>query len=598
MSKGRASKWLAAAALVCIIAATSAHCAETPAPAQQLSALVEDYFEKKLELTPTEATLIGDPRYNDRVENSASPAYSVAQKSLARSCLAGVEQISTRALDAQSRLTLEVLKDECNLTFQRFNFPGLLLPIDQFQSISSQFAMFASGKSAQPFRTVKDYEDFMKRCKSVVDWINQSIVSMREGMTHGITQPRVVMLKVAQQLREVAVEKPEDSIFWGAIQSMPESIPEPDRGRLVQAYRQEIASDVLPAYRRFADFIEKDYLPRARASVSWSALPNGAEWYQLLVRSQTTTSLRPDEIHQLGLREVARIRSELEAVKTQVGFQGDLYEFFKYMQVDPAFYYLKPDDLMAGFRDIRARVRAQLPNLFANFPKTDYEIRMVEPFRAATLPREFYEPASADATRPGIFYINTYNLKAQPKWGMETLLLHEAEPGHLFQLAIQMQLKNIPRFRRFNSYTAYQEGWALYCESIGKELGMFADPYQAYGRLSGEMLHAMRLVVDTGLHSKDWTREQAIAYMLDNSSMTESDAVSEVEHYIVRPGQALGSKVGQLRISAMRAKAEQQLGQRFDVKAFHGMILRDGPLPLDVLERKMDRWLARQQPKH
>jgi uncharacterized protein (DUF885 family) len=378
---------------------------------------------------------------------------------------------------------------------------------------------------------------------------------------------------------------------------MPESIQEPDRGRLMQAYRQELASNLLPAYRRFADFIEKDYLPRARVSVSWSALPNGAEWYQLLVRSQTTTNLRPDEIHALGLREVARIRSEMEAVKSQVGFQGDLYAFFKYMQVDPTFYYSKPDDLMAAYREVRARVRVQLPNLFANFPRTDYEIRMVEPFRAASSPRGFHEPPSEDATRPGIFYVNASNLQAQPKWGVETLLLHEAEPGHLFQIAIQRQLKNIPRFRRFGAYTAYQEGWALYCESIGKELGMFTDPYQRYGRLSGEMLQAMRLVVDTGLHSKDWTREQAIAYMLDNSSMAEGDAVSEVERYIVRPGQALGYKVGQLRISAMRAKAEQQLGPRFDVKAFHSVILRDGPLPLDVLERKVDRWLERQQPK-
>jgi uncharacterized protein (DUF885 family) len=586
---------LQALVLTAAFAVTGVNAAPAPPSVEQLNTLVEDYFEKKLELTPLTATFIGDPRYNDRVENPASPAYVAAQKSLAKRCLASARSIDNRSLDPQSRITYDVLVDECNLALQSLNYPGLLLPVNQFQSISSVYAAFGAGKSAQPFKTIKDYEDFIKRGQSVVDWINQSIVSMREGVQLGITQPRVTMEKLVPQLREIAVEKPEDSIFWGAIRSMPESIREPDRGRLIQAYRARMANDVLPAYRRLADFIEIDYLPKARTTVGWSALPNGADWYQLKIREQTTTNMPPAEIHELGLREVARIRAEMEAVKNQVGFQGDLHAFFKHLQDDPQFYYSNPEDLMTGFRELKTRVHGLLPKLFATFPKGDYEIRAVEPFRAASSAGGFYEPPSADASRPGIFYVNTFNLKAQPKFGMETLLLHEAEPGHHFQIAIQMQLKRIPRFRRFNGYTAYQEGWALYCESIGKELGVFTDPYQWYGRLSDEMLRAMRLVVDTGLHSKDWTREQAIAYMLDNSSMAESDVISEVDRYIVIPGQALGYKVGQLRISAMRAKAEKQLGARFDVKAFHGVILRDGPLPMDVLEKKVDRWLARQK---
>jgi len=396
------------------------------------------------------------------------------------------------------------------------------------------------------------------------------------------------------QLRAIATDKPEDSILWGAIQVMPDGIKEPNRGRLTQAYRAELAQDVLPALRRFADFIEKDYLPKARTSVSWSELPNGAAWYRFQVRSQTTTNMSPAEIHELGLREVARIRDEMEAVRQQVGFNGDLHAFFKHVQDDPQFYYSKPEDLLTGFRDLKTRIHGLLPKLFADFPKADYEIRPVEAFQAASAAGAFYEPPSEDATRPGIFYVNTYNLKAQPKFGMETLLLHEAEPGHHFQIAIQMQLKSIPRFRRFTSYTAYVEGWALYSESIGKDLGLFTDPYQWYGRLSDEMLRAMRLVVDTGLHSKGWTRERAIAYMLDNSSMAESDVTAEVERYIVTPGQALGYKVGQLRIAQIRAKAEKALGSRFDVKQFHSAILRDGALPLDVLEKKVDRWVAQQ----
>jgi uncharacterized protein (DUF885 family) len=573
-------------------AASRAFAAPTGTPAEQLNTIADAYFEKKLQLSPIFATYIGDPRYNDRIENPASPAYVAQEKSVAKQCLVDTKGIELRSLDAQSRITYDVLVDECALTLRGLSFPGLLLPIDQMNSIASTFAVFGSGESAQPFKTAKDYTDFINRAHSFVDWVNQSIVSMREGMQRGVTQPRVAMVKVVPQLRAIGVEKAEDSIFWGAIRSMPASVQEPDRGRIIQEYRAVIAGQVLPAYRRFADFIEHDYLPKARTSTSWSDLPNGADWYRLLVRVQTTTNMSPAEIHELGLREVARIRSEMEAVKTQVGFQGDLHAFFKHLQDDPQFHYTQPEDLLAGFKELKTRVHSLLPKLFKDFPRADYEIRAIEPFRAESSAGGFYEPPSEDATRPGIFYVNTFNLKAQPKYGMETLLLHEAEPGHHFQIAIQFELKDIPRFRRFESYTAYQEGWALYSESIGKQLGMFTDPYQWYGRLSDEMLRAMRLVVDTGLHSKGWSREQAIAYMLDNSSMAESDVTSEVERYIVNPGQALGYKVGQLRITQMRANAEKALGSKFDVKEFHSVILRDGPLPMDVLEKKVNRWIA------
>lgn len=560
----------------------------------QLDALADAYFEKKLELSPILATYIGDERYNDRLENPASPGYVAAQRALAKSCLSGAQRLDRRGLDEKHRLTYDVLVEECNLALEGLRYPGFLLPLDQMSSISSIFAVFGSGESAQPFRNVKDYEAFLKRSKAFVEWVDQAIVSMREGANRGVTQPRVAMLKVVQQLREVAVDKPENSIFWGAVKRMPASIKEPDRGRLTAAYRTAIADDILPAYRRLADFIWLDYLTKARTTVSWTALPNGEDWYRYFVKLQTTTSLQPAEIHETGLKEVARIRTEMEAVREQVGFKGDLHAFFKHLQDDPKFYYSRPEDLVAGYRDVKQHIDSLLPKLFSDFPKADYEVRVVEPFRAASAAGAFYEPPSEDGSRPGIFYVNTYNLKAQPRFGMETLSLHEAAPGHHFQVAIAQELTDIPRFRRFGGYTAYQEGWALYCESIGKELGLFTDPYQWYGRLSDEMLRAMRLVVDTGLHSKGWSREQAIAYMLDNSSMAESDVTAEVERYIVSPGQALGYKIGQLRISEMRAKAEQALGPRFDVKAFHSIMLRDGALPMDVLQRKVDRWVATQ----
>ncbi|HEX6636645.1 MAG TPA: DUF885 domain-containing protein, partial [Steroidobacteraceae bacterium] len=358
------------------------------------------------------------------------------------------------------------------------------------------------------------------------------------------------------------------------------------------AYRAALLQEVLPAYRRLADFIERDYLPAARTTVGWSALPDGTAWYRWRIREATTMDMEAEQIHALGLAEVARIRGEMLQVKDRVGFEGDLDAFFKHLEEDPQFYFRDEGELLEAYRDVKHHIDERLPRLFADFPKADYEIRPVEPFRAASAAGGSYQAPSADGKRPGIFYINTYNLKAQPRFGLETLSLHEAAPGHHFQIAIQQELTGLPRFRRFNNYVSYAEGWALYAESLGKELGMFTDPYQWYGRLSDEMLRAMRLVVDTGLHAKGWSREQAIRYMLDNSSMAESDVTAEVERYIVWPGQALGYKLGQLHITALRARAQRELGAAFDVREFHGQVLRDGAVPMDVLSAKIDRWIA------
>ena len=374
-------------------------------------------------------------------------------------------------------------------------------------------------------------------------------------MANGITVPRVAMAKVAPQLREIVTAKLTDNIYWAPITSMPKEIPAKERERITAAYTAALEREVLPAYTRLADFLERDYLPAARTTVGWTDLPEGQAWYRWRIRQSTTMDKPAEEIHELGLAEVARIRGEMLRVKEQVGFKGDLDAFFTHLEEDPQFYYTSEAELLGAYRDVKRRIDALLPKLFADFPKADYEIRAVEPFRAASAAGASYQAPSADGKRPGIFYINTHNLKAQPKFGLETLSLHEAAPGHHFQIAIQQELTDLPRFRRFNGYVSYSEGWALYAESIGKELGVFTDPYQWYGRLSDEMLRAMRLVVDTGLHAKGWSREQAIKYMLDNSSLAESDVTAEVERYIVWPGQALGYKFGQLHISALRAKA-------------------------------------------
>ncbi len=440
-----------------------------------------------------------------------------------------------------------------------------------------------------------DYDRFLKRVREFPRWADGAIALMRVGMSRGITLPRPAVVKMIPQLREIATPTPEASIFWAPLAKLPKDIGAADAARLRSAYSAALKDEVLPAYARLADFLERDYLPAARTTVGWSDLPDGPAWYRWRIRGATTMDLPPERIHEIGLAEVARIRAEMIAVMRQVGFRGDLDAFFKYLEEDPKFYFSNEQELLAAYRDVKRRIDALLPKLFADFPKADYEIRPVEAFRAASAAGASYQAPSADGKRPGIFYINTFNLKAQPRFGLETLSLHEASPGHHFQISIQQELQDLPRFRRFNNYVSYAEGWALYSESIGKELGVFTDPYQWYGRLSDEMLRAMRLVVDTGLHSQGWTRERAIQYMLDNSSMAESDVTAEVERYIVWPGQALGYKLGQLHITELRAKAQAALGPKFDVREFHGQVLRDGAVPMDVLTAKIDRWIASQQ---
>jgi uncharacterized protein (DUF885 family) len=568
-------------------------------PARDVDALTERYFEEALALNPLRATFLGDSRYDDRLGNPASPEFLRAARALEEKYLAAALAIDPATLQGQARLTWDVFVRDRRLAVQGFEFPDELMPVNQMDSLYSTLAVLGSGASAQPFRAPAQYEAWVKRAAEFPAWVDSAIARMREGTKRGVTLPQPVARKLLPQFEQLVVAKPEDSVFWGPIRMLgapdeapPAGFTPADRERLTREYRELIATKLMPSLVRLRAYLADEYVPACRASVAWSALPDGRRWYAYAVEVNTTVKMDPEEIHRIGLAEVARIRGEMEAVKRQVGFQGDLHAFFRHLQSDPKFYYDRPEDLIRAYGELKKRIDARLPQLFGTFPKADYEVRAVEPFRAQSSAGASYQQPSADGTRPGIFYVNTYNLKAQPKFGMETLSLHEASPGHHFQIAIQQELGGLPRYRRFSNFTAYAEGWALYAESIGRELGMFTDPYQWYGRLSDEMLRAMRLVVDTGLHAKGWSREQAIAYMLDNSSMAESDVVAEVERYIVWPGQALGYKVGQLRISAMRAKAERELGARFDVREFHDQVLKDGALPLEVIEAKIDRWIA------
>jgi uncharacterized protein (DUF885 family) len=559
----------------------------------ELQAMFDRYFEDSLRLNPLLATYIGDHRYDDQLPNYIGPAYRAEAKALNDRYLAEVQAIDPSSLSPADRISYEIFVRERARARSAERFPDYLLPINQTGSLLTTMAALGSGTNAQPFTMTEDYDHWLKRLDGMVVWMDQAIVNMREGMARGVVQPRPVMEKVLAQLEAMVVVRPEESLFFAPVAKFPEAVPPADRERLSAAYTAAVRDRVVPAFRRLRDFVRDEYLPKTRSTVAWSALPDGEAWYAFYVQEHTTTTLTPEEIHQVGLGEVARILGEMDEVRQAVGFQGDLEAFFTYLETDPQFYYTRGEDLLDGYRALKLRIDAALPKLFSVFPKADYELREVEAFRAQSAAGASYQQASADGSRPGIFYVNTYNLKAQPKFGMETLSLHEASPGHHFQVTIQQELEDLPRFRRFGGdYTAYVEGWALYAEYLGKELGMFTDPYQWFGRLNDEQLRAMRLVVDTGLHAKGWTREQAIQYMLDNSTLAPSDVESEVERYIAWPGQALGYKVGDLALQALRRRAEAELGPKFDVRDFHREVLGDGAVPMDVLEAKIERWIA------
>lgn len=591
-------------ALLLLLGASMASRAEpVPKPAveagtaesRKLAELVDAYFEEQLKLNPLLATSIGDPRYNDRFEVTISPEWRARDERVEREFLERLGSIDPTLLSGQDALTYETFKSAREREIEGFRFPGHLIPVNQFYSVPNSFAQLGSGNGLHPFKTVKDYEDFLKRVNGFVAWTDQAIVNMREGILKGYTLPKVLVERTLPQLAAQLVAKPEDSLYWGPIANLPASFTAEEQARLTAAYRAAITDQVIPSYRRLHDFLRDEYLPKARTSVGLDALPDGKAWYEYNVRSITTTGYTPAQIHEIGLREVERIHGEMNKVMRQVGFDGSLDDFFRFVNTDEQFFHPSREALVAGYVDIKNRVDPQLPRLFEILPKADYEVRAVEPFREKSAAGGQYQPASEDGTRPGIFYANAYDLKARPKWAMEALSLHEGNPGHHFQISIQREQKDLPRFRRFGGYTAYIEGWGLYAESLGPELGVYTDPYQYFGRLEGELFRAIRLVVDTGLHSKGWTREQVLEYIDANSATSDARRIAETERYIAIPGQAVAYKIGQIKISELRARAERELGDRFDLRKFHTAVLADGALPLDVLEAKIERWIAAQK---
>ncbi|MGV8941554.1 MAG: DUF885 domain-containing protein [Lysobacter sp.] len=601
----------AARALLSVaLAAALAGCApapgndsQTPANAEHavtdnaayLNQLYAQYWEETLERNPLAATYQGDPRYNDRLPNFLSREYREESNQFTSRWLEKVTAVGAEGLEGQDLLSYQIFVDEARDELAGEKFPSWMQPINQFYNIASTFVQLGSGTGAQPFKTVEDYDNWRKRATQVPVLFNQAIANMGEGIEAGVVQPRVLMEKVLPQLDALIKDDPEQTLFWRPIETMPDSFSEADKQRIAADYRELISTTLMPAYSHLRDYIADNYLPHTRDTAGMAELPEGTAWYAFRTHRSTTTDLTPTQIHQIGLKEVARIHGEIREVMAEVGFKGSLQEFFTFMQNDPLFEFASEDKLLEFYRGLEDKVNQKVPDLFSLTPKAPFEIRPVEAFRAQSAAGGSYMTPSEDGTRPGIFYVNTYDLPTRKTWDAEDLFLHEAIPGHHFQLALQQELTDLPAFRRFGGQTAYIEGWGLYAESLGKDLGVYADPYNYFGYLQNELWRAIRLVVDTGLHSKGWSREQVIDYMLDNSAESRTQSVAEAERYMAIPGQALAYKIGELKILELRRRAEKALGDRFDVREFHAEVLKDGSVPLNVLEDKINRWIAGKQ---
>ncbi|MBB5687536.1 DUF885 domain-containing protein [Sphingobium boeckii] len=567
----------------------------------RLKALFAESDEAALKRNPINALFRGDMRYADRLGDYISAAYYDAERAANESDLARLKAIDRAALNPTDQIAYDVFEWQAKNNLKSYAPDILALtavrPIDHFAGFHVFYPGLASGQSAAPFKTLADYENNLKRHKDYVLLLDRSIGRFREGMASGVTQPKLTVQNMIEQFDTQIAQGVENSPFYGPVKTFPAGISAADQARLKAEYTAMIRDQIQPANVRIRDFLKNEYLPASRDGVGLVHMKGGTKLYNLLIEQSTTLPYTADQIHDLGLSEVKRIKTEMEAIRKQVGYKGTLAQFFEYMRTDPQFKFSTKQEMVDSFYAIGKRVDAAIGSQFSTIPKTPLEIRYYEEWREKTQAGGSYEPGAYDAkdpskTRPGIFYFNTYDLPSRTKPGMETLYLHEGAPGHHFQISLAQENEELPAFMRYGGNTAYVEGWGLYSESLWKELGMETDPYQRFGGLDDEMLRAMRLVVDSGIHAKGWTRDQAITYMLENSSMGKTDATAEVERYIAMPSQALAYKVGALTMQRLKAKAQKALGAKLDPRAFHAQVLMTGALPMTVLEKKIDDWIA------
>lgn len=552
--------------------------------------------EAYLKRNPVQALFRGDLRYADRLGDNITDEYYAAEKAAAEQDLAALQAIPRNQLDATDQLAYDTFdyttKDELR-AYQPdiLNFTKVR-PMNHFYGLHTFYPTFASGKGGAPFNTLEDYENNLKRHKDFVTYIDRAIGRFREGEQAGVVETKLTVRNMIEQLNEQLKMKPEDSPYYGPIKQFPDTISKADRDRLTKEYRAAITDELFPVLTRLRDFLKNEYLGNAREGVGLMYMKGGDNLYRYEVQSTTTLPMTPEQIHELGLKEVERITAEMEKVRKEVGFKGTLHQFFEHMRTAKQFQPKSRGSLTRDYYRIGKTVEAKIPTYFSTVPKASLVIKPYDPFREKFEAGGSYEQGTPDGSRPGTFYFNAYDLPSRSTWGETTLFLHEGEPGHHFQISLAQENEALPAFMRFGGNTAYVEGWALYAETLGYDMGLYKDPYQRFGTLNDEMLRAMRLVVDSGIHSKGWTRDQAIKYMLDHSGMGRTDATAEVERYIAIPSQATAYKVGALTIQRLRDKAKVELGDRFDIREFHAQVLNTGALPLQILEQKIDHWIA------
>lgn len=567
---------------------------ETPA---EIDSIAANYYEQYLKLYPLEATAQGDLRYNDQLPVNIDKDFISGEISFYNSVQNQMKKVDYDKLPDEKKTVYDVLDYTLKDKIERYAYHPEYIPFTQFGGLPLDLPLLGSGQGSQPFKTEKDYSDWLVRAGKFPLWMDTAIGNFREGIAQKHVLPKKLVVKMIPQMsaEEIITTDLEKNIFYGPVKNFPKNFTDAQKQKFTKEYSDLITKTLIPAYQKMANFLEQEYLPKARGTDGINAMPNGSEIYAYYAKSWTTTNLSPEEINKIGLAEVARLRSEMEKVKQQVNFEGTLEEFITHVKTDPkAFPYQTSGEILDGFNAILKKITPKLNTMFTVTPKTPFEIRQTEKFREASASAE-YIVGTPDGKRPGIFYIPIPDpTKFNVTSGMESLFLHEAIPGHHYQISLQQENESLPKFMRFGWFGAYGEGWALYCESLGPEFGLYTDPYQKMGSLSDEMLRAVRLVVDTGLHSGTMTREQAITYFLSNIAYDEAAATAEVERYMSMPGQALSYKIGSLKIRALRDQYQKELGQKFTLAKFHDEILNQGCLPLDVLERKMKLWAARQ----
>jgi uncharacterized protein (DUF885 family) len=559
---------------------------------QDFSSITKNYFDDKNALDPLNATQNGQNEYNDQLPFEMTDSYRKAQLEFYNKYETKLSSIDKNQLSEEEKNSYEIIKWEVEVGKKLLKQPTNLMPIHQFWGTHLTMGQYAGGTSGQPFKTEKDYANFLKRMDTYSVWIDSAIVYMKRGIEKGAVLPKSLTEKVIPQFAEMATANIEDNLYYSSIKLIPATFSDEVKQDITAKYTATINDKLIPQYKKMSDFLKNEYLPASRKTSGIGSLPFGKELYAAYVKQWTTTEMTPSAIHELGLKEVARINSEMEKVKNQVGFKGTLMEFFDYVRNKPELKpFKKPEQVIANFERIYSVIKPNVDKLFSLQPKTKFEIRRTEAFREKTASAEYMQ-GTADGSRPGVFYVPIPDIKEYNMYGDEDLFLHEAIPGHHFQISLQQENVSLPDFRKFNWFGAYGEGWALYTESLGKELGLYQDPYQYFGMLGNEMHRAVRLVVDTGLHSKGWTREQAIKYSLENEAESEAGITTEIERYMAIPGQALSYKIGQLKIIELRKRAQDKMGDKFDIKKFHEKILESGVMPLALLENKIDAWIA------